>query len=78
MKITAVTFVQAAKTFKHSSTKNSKKNFHGRKDKGSKDDGFLPIRPRLCDLCALWKRQDNPGRSNILKGGYLVDCPFGK
>ena len=28
--------------------------------------------------CALRKRQDNPGRSNILKGGYLVDCPFGK
>ena len=23
-------------------------------------------------------RQDKPGRSNILKGGYLVNCPFDK
>jgi hypothetical protein len=22
--------------------------------------------------------QDKPGRSNILKGGYLVGCPFDK
>jgi hypothetical protein len=24
------------------------------------------------------ERQDKPGRSNILKGGYLVNCPFDK
>jgi len=27
---------------------------------------------------APWVRQDKPGRSNILKGGYLVNYPFDK
>src|SRR5947208_5908276 len=31
---------------------------------------YVPLRPL--------ERQDKPGRSNILKGGYLVGCPFDK
>jgi hypothetical protein len=31
---------------------------------------FAPLR--------LWMRQEKPGRSNILKGGYLVNSPFDK
>ena len=32
---------------------------------------------QVCTMRSL-VRQDKPGRSNILKGGYLVNCPFDK
>jgi len=35
---------------------------------------YFPIFAALASL----ECQDKPGRSNILKGGYLVGCPFDK
>src|SRR5262245_60299269 len=35
------------------------------------------ISPNLAPFAPL-ECQDKPGRSNILKGGYLVGCPFDK
>jgi hypothetical protein len=54
---------------------SSSRNFQTR-SRRTKDSDILDYKAS-CSSCPS-ERQDKPGRSNILKGGYLVDCPFDK